>query len=76
MYDALYIIGVRKWSLKGQSNEIFDLQFFSSFEPAWATKISLSYLNFSVNKTDSPRGVKQKNLPRTFLQKLKNVALY
>ena len=23
--------------LKGQSNEIFDLQFLSSFEPAWAT---------------------------------------
>ena len=23
--------------LKGQSNEIFDPQFFSSFEPAWAT---------------------------------------
>ena len=23
--------------LKGQSNEIFDLQFFSSIEPAWAT---------------------------------------
>ena len=23
--------------LKGQSNEIFDLQFFLSFEPAWAT---------------------------------------
>ena len=24
-------------TLKGQSNEIFDPQFFSSFEPAWAT---------------------------------------
>ena len=24
-------------ALKGQSNEIFDLQFFLSFEPAWAT---------------------------------------
>ena len=23
--------------LKGQSNEIFDLQYFSTFEPAWAT---------------------------------------
>ena len=43
--------------LKGQSNEIFDLNFFSSFEPACATdqwvktfsilvKFSLSYLNF------------------------------
>ena len=46
-----------KLNLKGQSNEIFDLQFFSSFEPAWATdqgvkiflilvKFSLSFLNF------------------------------
>ena len=25
------------FTLKGQSNEIFDLQFFSSFKPAWAT---------------------------------------
>ena len=24
-------------NLKGQSNEIFDPQFFLSFEPAWAT---------------------------------------
>ena len=23
--------------IKGQSNEIFDLQYFSSFEPAWAS---------------------------------------
>ena len=27
------------YSLKGQSNEIFNHQFFSSFEPAWATEI-------------------------------------
>ena len=51
--------------LKGQSNEIFDLQFFSPFEPAWApdqcVKIfsifvwfSLRYSNFSIEKTDSP----------------------
>ena len=49
--------------LKEQSNESFDLQFFSSFEPAWATdqwvnifsilvKILQSYSNFSVEKTD------------------------
>ena len=25
------------WHLKGQSNDIFDPQFFSLFEPAWAT---------------------------------------
>ena len=46
-----------KLYLKGQSNEIFDLQFFSKFEPACATdqrvkifsilfKNSLSYSNF------------------------------
>ena len=59
-------------SLKGQSNEIFDLQFFSSFEPAWAkdlwvkifsilVKFSLSYSNFS----ESPRGMilRRVNLP-------------
>ena len=58
--------------VKGQSNEIFDLQFFSSFEPAWATdqwvkifsilvKFSLSYSNFS----ESPRGMilRRVNLP-------------
>ena len=44
-------------ALKGQSNEIFYLQFFSSFKPAWATdqwveiflilvQFSPSYLNF------------------------------
>ena len=60
-------------ALKGQSNEIFDLQCFSSFEPAWVTdqwvkifsiyvKISLSYTIFSIEKIDSHsiklRGVK------------------
>ena len=50
--------------LKGQSNEIFDLNFFSSFEPACATdqwvktfsilvKFSLSYSNFN----ESPWGI-------------------
>ena len=50
--------------LKGQSNEIFDLQFFSSFEPTWATdkcykwfsvliKFLLSYSNFF----ESPRSI-------------------
>ena len=54
IYKFVYVGSV---TLKGQSNEIFDLQLFSSFEPAWATeqwlkifsiliKISLSYLNF------------------------------
>ena len=67
--------------LQGQSNEIFDLQFFSLFEPAWATdqwgkivqsliKISLSYSVFRVEKTDSPGydtpGSKKKFTPRTF----------
>ena len=52
--------------LKGQSNEIFDLQSFHHSKPAWATdqwvkifsmliKISLSYLNCDVEKTDSPQ---------------------
>ena len=52
-------------NLKGQSNEIFDLQFFSSFKPVWVTdqwvkifsilvEISLRYSNFSVEKSDSP----------------------
>ena len=39
-------------SLKGQSNEIFDPQFFSSFEPAWPTdqwvKIVLFLVSFSL----------------------------
>ena len=50
--------------LKGQSNEIFDPQFFSSFEPAWATDqwvktvsllvlFSPRYSYFSIEKTDS-----------------------
>ena len=59
--------------LKGQSNEILDLRFFSSFEPAWATdqwvkifsifvKILLSYSNIYV----SPWGIilRRVNLPR------------
>ena len=58
--------------LKGQSNEIFDLQFFSSFQPACATdqwvkiflilvKFSPSYLHFY----ESPRGLilRRVNLP-------------
>ena len=32
----LTLFKMLKSSLKGQSNEIFDLQLFSSFEPAWA----------------------------------------
>ena len=60
-YTVQYYSIVRSlvW-LKGQFNEILDLQFLSSFEPAWATdqwikiftilvKISLSYSNFSIN---------------------------
>ena len=50
--------------LKGQSSKIFDLQFFSSFEPAWATdqwvktvsflvSFSSRYSNLSIEKTDS-----------------------
>ena len=70
--------------LKGQSNEIFDSQFFSSLEPAWATdqwvKIFLNlvsflprYSYFSIEKTDSPGyhtpGVKTKIHPISFLQR-------
>ena len=53
--------------LKGQSNEIFDPQFFSSFEPTWATdqwvkivSFLVSFLprysNFSVKKL-TPRSI-------------------
>ena len=52
----------RDYFFKGQSNEIFDPQYFSSFEPAWATDqwvkqvsilltFSQSYSNFSIEKT-------------------------
>ena len=59
-------------SLKGQSNEIFTLQFFSSFEPAWAkdlrVKIFSILVNFSPiysNFSESPRGMilRRVNLP-------------
>ena len=56
---------LRQIVLKGQSNEIFALQFFLSFELARATdqwvkifsifvKISLSYSNFSIEKNWLP----------------------
>ena len=57
---------LRKYpEFQGQSNEIIDLEFFSLFEPAWATdqlvkifsilvKFSLRYSNFRSEKTDSP----------------------
>ena len=69
--------------LKGQSNEIFDLQFFSYFEPVWATdqwgkivlsmiKISLSYSTFRLKKLTPrgiiPQGVKKNFTPRTFFK--------
>ena len=49
---------IKSFDLKGQSNEIFDPQFFLSFEPPWATdqrvkivlilaSISPRYSNFS-----------------------------
>ena len=73
--------------LKGQSNEIFDLLFFSSFQPAWGTdqwvkifsylvSFSPRYSNFNCEKTDSPgydtpQGVKKKFNLRTVLQKYK-----
>ena len=63
-HDIFSIFQFRQLSgLKGQSNEIFDLQFFSTFEPVWVTdqwvkiflvEISLRYSNFSVEKSDSP----------------------
>ena len=56
-----------KFFLKGQSNEIFDLRFFSSLEPVWATdqqieiffilvKNSPSYTNFKFENV-TPRGI-------------------
>ena len=35
--------------LKGQSNEIFEPQFFSSFEPAWATDQCIKIVSFLVS---------------------------
>ena len=50
--------------LQGQSNEIFEFQLFSSFEPAWATdlrvKIFSILVNFSLrysNFAESPLGM-------------------
>ena len=45
--------------LKGQSNEIFDLQFFSSFKPAlatdqWVKIFSILVKNSQSRKSDSP----------------------
>ena len=34
------------FNLKGQSNEILDTQFFSSFEPAWATDQWVNIVSF------------------------------
>ena len=77
-------------TLKGQSNEIFDLQFFSSFEPVWGTdqwvkifsilvQISRSYSKFRFEKTDFPGydtpGVKTKFHPRTMVQNEKCCSL-
>ena len=69
--DAEVKVCLFLWALKGQSNEIFDLQFFSSFEPAWATdqwvkifsilvKFSPSYSNFYESPWEILRRV---NLP-------------
>ena len=38
--------------LKGQSNEIFDPQFFSSFEPAWATDQWVKTVHTAQSKTN------------------------
>ena len=45
------------FDLKIQSNEIFDHQFFPSFEPAWATDqrieiVSFRYTKFDIQNTD------------------------
>ena len=48
---VLYRLGASTTSLvtflKGQSNEIFDLQFFSSFKPALASGQGVKYFGFS-----------------------------
>ena len=63
LYNKIFCTSVYSTYLKEQSNEIFDLQFFSSFEPAWATdqwvKIFLSLVKFSPsysNFYESPQG--------------------
>ena len=75
-----------RYHLLGQSSEIFDPPFFSSFEPAWTTdywvkifsnfvSFSPRYSKFSIEKTDSAQyhtALSQKKFkPRTFLQNLK-----
>ena len=77
--------------LKGQSNEIFDPQFISSFVPIWApdkqakvysnsVSISLRYSNFSIEKTDSAQyptvQIKKKKLSWNISAKIKIVALF
>ena len=78
--------GITLQMLKGQSNEIFDPQFFSSFKLVWATdqrdkifsnfvSFSLRYSQVSIEKTDSAQyhtALSQKKIhPRTFLQNWK-----
>ena len=53
--------------LKGQSNEIFDPQFFSSFEPAWATDQWVKI--FSILVSFSPRYSYLSESPRRLITK-------
>ena len=75
-YFVLLYMCYKLLFLKGQSNEIFDLQFFSTFEPAWITDQWLKIFSIlvliicwvvwillycSVKKTDTA-GTHKKNL--------------
>ena len=51
--------------LKGQSNEIYDLQLFSSFEPAWATDQWVKIVSFLVSF--SPRYLNFYETPRSII---------
>ena len=47
-FDSPHPDQIRILLLKGQSNEIFDPQFYLSFEPAWATDLWVKIVSFLV----------------------------
>ena len=55
-----HLQGSRDYFFKGQSNEIFDPQYFSSFEPAWATDQWVKYFRiwFSFHRKNSKLSIK------------------
>ena len=49
-------------TLKGQSNEIFDLWFFSSLKPVWATDQQVKIFSILVKNSPSYTNFKLENL--------------